>query len=216
MFILNSPQMYKVFFNDSLLAFKLIKDNLLKINVGECVDIEGVGEFYVFLKEVLEGKYAEEIQFSLKMKNVLYDQIRKTFTDIPAAGGLVKNKKDEFLFIKRFGRWDLPKGKIEKNESPVNAAFREVEEECGVTGLKLIKPLPSTFHLYHSPYIEGDRNLVWKETHWFEMLYEGNDDPKPQEEEQIEEVKWFAKNDLEEVYQSTYRNLQELLNNYFA
>ncbi|MEI7526764.1 MAG: NUDIX domain-containing protein, partial [Mariniphaga sp.] len=66
------------------------------------------------------------------------------FKYIPAAGGLVKNEKGEFLFIHRLGFWDLPKGKIDKkdlreplssigdNPSARNAAIREVKEETGL------------------------------------------------------------------------------------
>jgi 8-oxo-dGTP pyrophosphatase MutT (NUDIX family) len=34
--------------------------------------------------------------------------------------------------ILRLGKWDLPKGKMEKNEEPMICAIREVEEECGI------------------------------------------------------------------------------------
>src|SRR5262245_43144571 len=59
----------------------------------------------------------------------------KHFHLIEAAGGIVQNDKKELLFIHRLGKWDLPKGKIEKKESPETCAVREVEEETGVTNL---------------------------------------------------------------------------------
>ena len=39
------------------------------------------------------------------------------FKVVEAAGGVVSNKNGEILFIRRMGKWDLPKGKIEKGES---------------------------------------------------------------------------------------------------
>src|SRR6267154_620027 len=36
---------------------------------------------------------------------------------IEAAGGLVQNEKNEWLIIFRRGKWDLPKGKIEGDET---------------------------------------------------------------------------------------------------
>ena len=48
---------------------------------------------------------------------------------IEAAGGVVFNEKNEILMIYRLKTWDLPKGKIEKGETPADAAFREVCEE---------------------------------------------------------------------------------------
>ena len=40
----------------------------------------------------------------------------KKFTLILAAGGLVTNENNEILLIFRRGKWDLPKGKLEKGE----------------------------------------------------------------------------------------------------
>jgi 8-oxo-dGTP pyrophosphatase MutT (NUDIX family) len=115
------------------------------------------------------------------------------------------------LFIKRLGVWDLPKGKIEKKETPELAAIREVEEECGLSDLKIIGPLDSTFHIYRSPYLSFPKNLVLKETKWFFMSYSGGESPVPQVEEDIEEVAWFAPEDLEQVYSNTYLSLRDFL-----
>src|SRR5690606_30154599 len=102
-----------------------------------------------------------------------------------AAGGLVKNKDNEVLFIKRNGKWDLPKGRVERKEAIEDAAIRETEEETGVAELKIIKPLQITYHLFK-------RNGVTKlkETHWFEMFspYTGN--LTPQINEGITKVRW--------------------------
>ena len=49
-----------------------------------------------------------------------------------AGGGLVYNKKNQVLFIFRNGKWDLPKGGIEKGEKIAYTAIREVEEETGI------------------------------------------------------------------------------------
>ncbi|MEI6060610.1 MAG: NUDIX domain-containing protein, partial [Bacteroidota bacterium] len=70
------------------------------------------------------------------------------FTRIEAAGGIVRNQKEEYLFIKRLGIWDLPKGKLNKNEKPVEGALREVSEETGLTVMEVSKQLPSTYHIY--------------------------------------------------------------------
>ena len=41
-------------------------------------------------------------------------------------------KADAYLFILRNVVWDIPKGKLEKGETPELAAVREIEEECGL------------------------------------------------------------------------------------
>lgn len=56
-----------------------------------------------------------------------------------SAGGVVVASKDDFsrVYVRKpannFGPWSFAKGKIDKGESPPQAALREVEEELGVT-----------------------------------------------------------------------------------
>ena len=138
---------------------------------------------------------------------------KNAFKIIYAAGGVVK-RNDELLFIYRNDTWDLPKGKIDKGESPEIAALREVEEECGIAEHKIIKPLPSTFHMYQSPYKESKGEWIFKETFWFEMELDGTQNGKPQLEEGITKIKWFKKDDLKEVYANTFSNLVPLINIY--
>ena len=70
------------------------------------------------------------------------------YTLVEAAGGLVKNNSGEYLFIYRRGKWDLPKGKKDGNETPKETALREVREECGLADLQIIQNLPETYHSY--------------------------------------------------------------------
>lgn len=121
---------------------------------------------------------------------------------IPAAGGLVINPKKEILFIFRNGVWDLPKGWIEKGETIESAAVREVEEECGVFNLKLIKPLVTTYHIY---YQEG---LNLKQTDWFLMFADNTKELVPQIEEGITEVAFKNERETEEALKNSYGNIK--------
>ena len=132
------------------------------------------------------------------------------FTHIKAAGGIVRNQDDEYLFIKRFGIWDLPKGKLHKNESTQGGALREVTEETGLTNLKIIKQLQSTYHIYTN----RKGREVLKETFWFEMMSDSDQKLIPQLEEDITEVKWFSASELNIPLQSTYASLRLLLESY--
>lgn len=130
---------------------------------------------------------------------------------VEAAGGLVQNGKGEFLVIFRQNKWDLPKGKLDYDESPEQAALREVEEECGIDRLSIVKELPLTFHTYQ---LKGKRKL--KKNHWFLMRTESNSPLIPQVEEDIQEAKWMDKNSIhEKVFANTYSSIAELLNNFF-
>ncbi len=59
-------------------------------------------------------------------------------------GGVVIGPNNMVLVVNQHGlAWSLPKGHIEREESAQEAAAREIEEESGITSLKLIKELGS-------------------------------------------------------------------------
>jgi len=135
------------------------------------------------------------------------------FISIPAAGGVVI-RNEKLLFIRRNEKWDLPKGKIDSGESAQQAALREVAEECGIKGHQIAGPLPSTFHIYQSPDFDSFGKWILKETHWFEMIYTGSEKGTPQTDENITEVKWLARNELDAVFANTYENLKPVISLY--
>ena len=137
--------------------------------------------------------------------DLLWNTFMSTHKTIEAAGGLVKNSKGEMLFIFRNGKWDLPKGKIEKGETPKEAAAREVMEECGLKDVTIVKELQTTYHTYKS-----DNGRVLKKNYWFEMRSDSAE-PVPQTSEGITAVKWIAKADLNEVLQNTYKSIQQVV-----
>jgi 8-oxo-dGTP pyrophosphatase MutT (NUDIX family) len=203
--------MYKVFFNDSTIQIGALPKKSSKNNITQTVDCENNGFVKELVSEIESGGKA--INFLIQNKEIdrLWDCFKSQFTEIPAAGGLVQKSDHSLLFIKRLGVWDLPKGKIEQSETPESAALREVEEECGVSGLRIIRQLDSTFHIYRSPYLNFSDNLVLKETKWFLMSCESLQTLVPQIEENIEEVRWFAMNELDKVMENTYSSLHEFL-----
>jgi ADP-ribose pyrophosphatase YjhB (NUDIX family) len=133
------------------------------------------------------------------------------FKRIEAAGGIVRNPKQECLFIKRMGKWDLPKGKLHKAEPKRDGALREVTEETGLISLSITKKLPSTFHIY----TDRKGNEILKETYWFEMMCKEDQNLVPQLEEDITDVKWFSTADVDIPVQNTYASLRYLLESYF-
>jgi 8-oxo-dGTP pyrophosphatase MutT (NUDIX family) len=203
--------MYKVFFNDSTIQIGEDDKKSLKNNIAQTIDCENYGFVKKMISEI--ESYGKTIHIEIQNNDIdkLWGCFKSQLNEIPAAGGLVLKNDDLLLFIKRLGVWDLPKGKIEKHETPEGAAIREVEEECGVSGLKIIRPLDSTFHIYRSPYLKFPDNLVLKETKWFLMSCEGSQSLVPQVEESIEEARWFTINQLDEVMENTYSSLRMFL-----
>jgi 8-oxo-dGTP pyrophosphatase MutT (NUDIX family) len=136
----------------------------------------------------------------------LRDKVFKKFKLIRAGGGLVLNGSDAILLIYRRKKWDLPKGKLDKNESIKNCAIREVEEETGLTNVKLNKHLCTTWHIYP----EGSKFML-KETDWFQMKVKGQPSLLPQAEEGIEVAKWVTKKELPEYLKNTFPSVRDVL-----
>jgi len=129
------------------------------------------------------------------------------FTEVGAAGGLVRHSSGTFLFIERRGKWDLPKGHIEEGEQPEECAIREVSEECGISGHKIIKQLIPSFHTYSW---EGISYL--KKTHWFLMDYAGDMTATPQTEEDITRVMWMSPDEISNIKELAWLSLADLIN----
>lgn len=118
------------------------------------------------------------------------------------AGVIILNQNDELLVVKASYRdyWTLPGGVVDKDESPGQAAAREVEEEIG---LKLaIKQLLAVSYNFSNP--EWDENLQW--IFWGGKLSE-------QEIENIkvdgEEITAWRFADLKEADKLTQKNMSE-------
>ena len=206
--------MYKVFFNATSIILCPKFENSSKDNNQQVIEIEDDVCFHDWILKLEKKNNIRNIIFVNNNISQLWENFKKQFIGITAAGGVVNDKTGRILVIKRFGLWDLPKGKVERDESLEKAAIREVEEECGISGLKIKTQLGSMFHLYRSPYHAKTNNIVLKETFWFEMFYEGTQIPVPQKKESIEEARWMKREELKLFFSNTYPNLIELLENY--
>lgn len=173
----------------------------------------GLFTSYNSLQEL--SKILEFFQSAVQVENVFISgkSIQSMLKDfctmfqvIKASGGLVQNGKGEYLFIFRYGKWDLPKGKLELDEKIEDAAIREVSEETGISNLFLGEHISNTYHIYK----QGGA-IILKETNWFNMLYNGNEPLVPQKSEDISVAKWFAANHLDEILNNTYDTIREVL-----
>lgn len=140
-----------------------------------------------------------------KLKKAFY----KKFTLVVAAGGVVQNEKKEILFIFRRGKWDLPKGKLDKGEKLEDCAVREVEEETGLQRVKFLSPLTITYHTYH----EGAR-FILKESHWFNMKVSGDQKLVPQTEEDIHEIKWVTRKEAEKFFPDSFPSVIDVIKSF--
>jgi 8-oxo-dGTP pyrophosphatase MutT (NUDIX family) len=130
----------------------------------------------------------------------------KKFQIVPAAGGLVTNEAGKILFIFRRGKWDLPKGKLNKKESIESAAVREVEEETGLKGVTIKNKLLDTWHTY-----DESGHHILKETSWYLMDVAGEQHLVPQTEEQITSIEWADPSALKKYFSNTYHAIEDVL-----
>ncbi len=134
-----------------------------------------------------------------------YREICAEFLEVNAGGGLVSNRRGDYLLISRSGMWDLPKGHQDPGEDITTTALREVQEETGINDLILRDLICITDHCYR-------RNGIWhlKHTWWYDMLYTDPTDLTPQTEEDIAKAAWVAKSSLPPYLRNTYPSIQEV------
>jgi len=193
--------MYKIFHLNK--AFLLSDSPCEKI---KNIKISNINDLCLALREWQEEDEPVDLCFYGTDPEVMMGYLKEFYTYVEAAGGVVKNPGGEHLFIERFGIWDLPKGKIEKNETPREAAIREVEEETGIEHLKIVKSIANSWHIY--PWKE---KTVLKKTYWFLMESDFNGTLIPQTKEDITEARWLKHGDAVKALQSSYRSLRETL-----
>ena len=193
--------MYKIFhLNKAFLLSDSPREEIKSIKINN------INDLCLALREWQEEEEDFDLCFYGTDPEVMLRYLKEFYTYVEAAGGVVKNPKGDYLFIKRFGIWDLAKGKIEKKETPPVAAIREVEEETGIKNPAIVKPIANSWHIY--PWKE---TTVLKQTYWF--LMESNFKGKliPQTKEDITEARWLKPADAVVALQSSYRSLRESL-----
>ncbi len=196
--------MYKIYYNNTAII-------LTEKKTGEegCEDlrfVEDKQQLCAFLDAFFENDNQRDICLSGYVPEKMFRDFTGCFKLIRAAGGLVMNAENNYLFIKRFGLWDLPKGKMEKGEEPEEAAIREVEEETGVKGLGVTDELPATYHIY----LHKER-YVLKKTFWYRMRTEYEGILSPQLKEDITEAVWLSREESKKALSESYRSLNETL-----
>ena len=192
--------MYKVFVNDKplFLTNEIAKETDFQLFLLETVDIEQL------IIKMFNNKIKKANLYYPDEKEIL-KKVKEKIPVCKAAGGLVYNKKGDVLFIYRNGKWDLPKGGKEKGEEIELTAIREVEEETGVSKLKIKEKLQKTYHVFKR---NGKYKL--KITHWYEMTTTFEGVLIPQANEGIERVAWLNPEQVKEALNNSYENIKLL------
>lgn len=170
------------------------KSFLLKsVNIGKII-------------KMLNNTDLEAVHLIHKNEDKLLKKFLKLLPNVIAGGGKAYNSKNEILFIYRNDKWDLPKGKAERKETIEETAIREVEEETGVKGLRITKPLSTTYHIFKR---NGKHKI--KVTYWFEMKTDFDGPLFPQENEGITKVEWLDDKASKQALENSYANIRILV-----
>jgi len=197
------PQIYKIYMNESALIlthFDEISPNSTQILDIQDFDIEKL------FQQIVENNLQQNYILQTADPKATFKEIKKAVKVIKAAGGLVKNANSDYLFIKRLGKWDLPKGKVEEGENMREAAVREVAEECSIEIDSLGKKIESTYHVY---ILRGE--FILKKTNWYKMKVNTIPNLLPQTEEDITEARWVSIKDLHIIRDNTYPLIRTLI-----
>ncbi|EDY85127.1 hydrolase, NUDIX family, putative [Verrucomicrobiia bacterium DG1235] len=129
---------------------------------------------------------------------------------VEAAGGLTLDANDKILFIFKDGRWDLPKGLIERSNSASQTALTEVAEETGLESadLRVLTELIPTVHVS-----KFSKTRTLKQTRWFLLRHNGATSTfTPQREEGIVHCDWIPLWDLERPLANCPARIHYLVN----
>jgi len=197
--------MYKVHFENRFITISPEPDRLQKYGLFH--KFNDTSELYKLIADFQADKSIHAINIYGPDIKFIWKLFRIYFTEVGAAGGLVRHTTARYLFIEKKGKLDLPKGHLEPGEEPEACAIREVSEECGISGHSIVKPITPSYHTYTW---EGISYL--KKTSWFLMQYDGEMITKPQVEEGITKVEWLFPDELNSLKSNAWLSLMDLIN----
>jgi len=197
--------MYKVHFENRFILLSPEPDRIQKYGLFH--KFHDTNALYKIISDFQSDPKIQAINIYGPDIKHLWKIFRIYFTEVGAAGGLVKHISGKYLFIEKKGKLDLPKGHIEPGEEPEACALREVKEECGIDGHKIIKPLQPSYHTYTW---EGLSYL--KKTNWFLMHYEGRMVTEPQIKEGITRIEWLLPDEISKIKGNAWLSLMDMIN----
>jgi len=157
------------------------------------------------LRSILEYLKKSDEVYTILVTDSGLDCFLAACKRVLAGGGAVYNSNNELLLMKRKGKWDLPKGKLDKGETVLEAAVREVEEEVNVFDIDVEQKIGLTYHIYF------DKKWCLKETHWYHMHSGDWTNATPQYEEDIDAIRWVNPADIDIDNLNTYQNIRVVL-----
>ncbi len=197
--------MYKVFINNREIRFINQQCEYPETRLQNYKDLDK-SLLNQLINELFHSEGSEPIEIQAKNPLIAFSDFINRFTVVEASGGLVKNEKNEYLFIYRREMWDLPKGHIDAGETPEVTALREIEEETGVVNLSITEKLPETYHMY-----QYKNKWLVKRNYWFRCNTNSGQKLNPQMEEDIDKVEWLNKDEVKSIRPKAWPSLYEII-----
>jgi 8-oxo-dGTP pyrophosphatase MutT (NUDIX family) len=194
--------MYKVFIDQKPVVFIGKEELSTGVNVEKAKNIADLDELKPLLKK---ASVESPVFLTAKNPKKAFNSFFSDFKKIEAAGGIVQ-RKQKFLVIKRKGLWDIPKGKIDKGEDAETACVREIKEECGIDGHRIMHPLVETYHC-----MKWNGEPAIKRTYWYMLAYDGPKATQPEVKEDITEATWMSRKKLLGIRTDTFGSITEVL-----
>lgn len=176
---------------------------------SQSIEFEGVESLKYQIESLENSKEAKSLLIVFPESVSIEESLLEIYKQITAAGGYVLSKEGKLLMIHRLGKWDLPKGKMEKGEGIEETAVREVEEE---TACKIEQVMDGPFKTLHT-YSLKDKKIL-KTTYWYSMLAEDSPELKAQSEEGIEQVCWMTDSEVQKALENTFQSIVEVVDHF--
>jgi 8-oxo-dGTP pyrophosphatase MutT (NUDIX family) len=204
-------ELYKVYYDHKKIIIADEADLNFNGNNALFAEFDNAEILKALIDTLLSVPSIETLYLYGEKPELIWETYKSLYTIIEAAGGLVLNKASHALLIFRLGKWDLPKGKVEKKETIEQAAIREVIEECGVKDLQIESKLCDTYHIYSL----NDKQIL-KISHWYLMRCHDNEPELiPQIIEGITDAKWMTANETLIILDNTYSSVKDVLTRFF-
>ena len=126
--------------------------------------------------------------------------------EVSSGGVVIKNESGgiRILLIKDpYGKWTWPKGKLDKGETSLNAAVREIGEETGLKNIKVISRIGRTDYFY-----KRDGKLIYKTVYMYLFKFRCGEKLVIQKSE-IEDGEWCSEE--EALSRVGYRGAKRML-----
>lgn len=198
-------QDYKIYFNDRVVILSGKINKTFEKNDGLFLKSTKKEEIFESINAFENMSEVKSLYILAEDTTTLFDVIKSNYTIVEAAGGIVKRPDGKMLAIFRRGKWDLPKGKVEKGEFYKQTALREVKEECGVSDIEIDKKITETYHTY----TENGKKIL-KRTFWYEIKLNSFETPVVQTSEDITNYMWYDFQELKEIMKNTFESLKDI------